>query len=170
MGVLTSIVAENDGWPDVVAEVNAWRGRCVAVLSQGEAAVSEMLLTLSQVEGRTPPVRLPQLIGQRIVALRHALSPAGAFHAEGAGAIDALDAFAACQALRNFLCHAPGTITRQRSGEWMLVLELLTFVRDRPVRRTLIIRQAERVAEARKVHAIAQRLQAKLALLRDTIT
>ena len=137
------ITVDTDPWPATQSAVNEWRGQCLAYLARAETAVSETLLVIAQADDRHPKIKLPHLIGQRCDALANAIGPEGPFHAEGKDVIEALDAYRAHGGLRNFLCHAPGKITRDRNGRWLLMLKILTFRANRPERSVHIIEEAE---------------------------
>ena len=169
MTVQMSIIAEVDPWPATVTAVNAWRGQCLAVLAAAETSVSETLLVMAQAGKRGSNVKLPHLIGQRCDALAKAIAPDGSFHAEGKAAIEALDAYRTHAPLRNFLCHAPGKISRERNGRWLLTLKVLAFRANHPEYSVHVIEEAESDKVVRGLRADCRRLRDCLQRLRATL-
>lgn len=169
MGIHTSIAAEADTWQHISAAVHGWRGRCLSVLARGEVAVSETLLALSAVATRGETVALPHLIGQRMQALADAIAVDGPFHVEGKRLTPALEAFRSHAALRTFLCHAPGTIARDQSGRWLLVLETLTLRGRRGERAVMVVKQAESAPILSQLSSDCQRMCALLQTLCEKI-
>ncbi|THD38190.1 MAG: hypothetical protein E7773_00050 [Sphingomonas sp.] len=167
MTIQMPIAAATDPWPATQAAVNAWRGQCLAHLARAETAVSETLVMLAQ--NREVAIKLPHLIGQRCDELAKAIAPDGPFHAQGGDVREALDAYRGHASLRNFLCHAPGKITCDRSGRWVLVLRILTFRANRPERSVHIVEESESSELLDRLRVDCRRLTDRLVVLRKKL-
>lgn len=102
-------------------EVNEWRGRCLHLLGQVEAAITDCLLSMSKVPGRGGEVRLQHLIGQRYEELAKAISSDGPFRVEGGKVSKAFSKFRESDFPRNMLCHATSEIALNEKGEWVAI-------------------------------------------------
>lgn len=128
---------------NATSRVNEWRGRCLDSFTRAEAAVTECLIALAEVEGKGQQVRLPHLVGQRLDALAQAVAAGGPFEAEGTGASLALERFRVHDSFRNMLCHGVGKVTLDPQGTWTLVLRLAALRSRRLSRDTLALTEAE---------------------------
>ena len=99
---------------NATSRVNEWRGRCLDSFTRAEAAVTECLIALAEVEGKGQQVRLPHLVGQRLDALAQAVAAGGPFEAEGTGASLALERFRVHDSFRNMF-----------SGDWREMQDLM---------------------------------------------
>lgn len=152
-------------WAEAHEAVNAWRGRCLNAFGRAEHAVSEALDRLSRDTERGALVKLPHLVGQRFEALGAAIGEGGPFEKDSASARAALEAFRAHDNLRAPLCHGLGKITIDQSNRWTLVVRMTSFRGRRVERSTYVWEEDEAKRLADRVHADAQRLQARLALI-----
>lgn len=157
--------AETIAWASVHEAVNAWRGRCLNAFARAEQAVTEALDRLSRDAARGATVKLPHLVGQRFEALASAISEDGAFGKDAGPARKALEAFRAHDAVRPLLCHGLGKISVDQSGRRTLVIRMTTFKGRRAERSMSVSEEGEARRLADQIHADAQRLQSRLALL-----
>lgn len=152
-------------WASVHEAVNAWRGRCLNAFSRAEYAVSEALDRLAQDAERGALVKLPHLVGQRFEALAAAIAPDGPFGDGAATVLKTLQAFRDHDSVRAPLCHGLGKISVDQAGRWTLVVRMTSFKNRRAERTMFVWEEEESRHLADRIHADAQRLQSKLALL-----
>lgn len=126
-----------------ISEVNAWRGRCLDTFTRAEAAVTECLLALSVMPGRSSDIALPHLLGERFDALASAVSANGPFALKCTHTTPALSRFRKHAPLRNMLCHAVANVTLDQKGQWTLIFRLAALRSGRVVREVLVIREDE---------------------------
>ncbi|MGY4398734.1 hypothetical protein ACVWZA_003944 [Sphingomonas sp. UYAg733] len=170
MNALTSIVVAKDlRWEEAIASVNTWRGTMIHYFTEAETDVSEALLSLAAVRGRGQKVKLRQLIGQRYEDLRSALGPEGPFAVEGEWTLTALDHLREHDALRNILCHGATKIALRRSGDWIIVIKLLTFRKGADERTRITFEQADADALLADLKNRINRLRKELKALREAI-
>lgn len=160
------LAAPASGWASVHESVNAWRGRCLNAFARAEHAVTEALDRLSQDPVHGANVRLPHLVGQRFEALAVAIGEGGPFASEAGASFKALEAFRLHDAVRTPLCHGMGKISVDQSNRWTLVVRMTSFKGRRTERATFVWEEDEARRLADRIHADAQRLQSRLALLR----
>lgn len=130
-------------WDRATRAAHQWRGEAIDVLAQGEAVVTEMLLTLHAVPGRGNAVKLRQLLGQRLSDLQDALKVDGPFAAEGKGAVARLAKFREHESFRAALCHGVATVAIDRQRRWLLVMRLVALECSGAKRTTLVINGEE---------------------------
>lgn len=159
----------DDVWDRAIASVNAWRGHAIQCFAQTEAAVSETLLTLANIEGRGGSVRLRRLVGQRFQDLQDALTLEGPFAAEGAAAGAALAAFREHEAVRAALCHGIAKIALDRHGRWLVVFRTLAFRGRDEERSGVTYEQPEADAFLADLKARGQKLGSALGALRAAL-
>lgn len=153
-------------WASVHEAVNAWRGRCLNAFARAEHAVTEALDRLSQDPAHGAEVKLPHLVGQRFEALAAMIGDDGPFAREGAAAFKTLTAFRAHDAVRAPLCHGVGKISVDQANRWTLIIRMTSFKAKRAERTMIVWEEDDARRLGDQIHADAQRLQAKLALLR----
>ncbi len=144
-----------DPFDIAVADVNTWRGRCVASFTRAEHLVTEALITLAETD---PSVTLPHLVGERYASLLKALNRRG----DAAIAVAAVEAFQRHDELRSFLCQGGARILLDRSQGWNAIFTLTTLLRQRVERRFLLVTAANAEALALEVRRDQQRLEARL--------
>lgn len=157
-------------WESIFTEVNAWRGVCVHHFSAVEMAVAESLLTLSEITPGGAEVRLRHLIGQRLEDLTAVTAPDGPFGEVGKSAQGELLQYREKhEAFRNLLCHGFVKVTVERSGQWMLVMRVLSFRSGEAERNTLALDRREALARLDALKRDGQRLVSVLGQLRKTV-
>lgn len=130
--------------------------------ARAEAAVSEALLSLSELPGRGEEVSLPHLVGQRYAALSELVGENGAFAAEGKGVAKSLAEWSGHHTFRTLLCHGMATVTLDHRGRWHLVMKMLTFRSGEAVRESMVIDEEEAAERLTVLHAARQRLEGRL--------
>jgi len=156
-------------WARIATEVNAWRGACLQSFAQAEAAVTEALLFLSNVDQHGPAVQLRHLVEQRFEDLAQAIGPEGGFAAEGCAAHDALVRFRTHERLRAHLAHDVARIAVERNGTWVVILRHLSIRSGNAERGTVAFEQAEAAEVLSEMKRKAQQLDAALDKLRRNI-
>lgn len=154
---------------EATARVNEWRGACIDAFVRAEAATTECLAVLAEVEGRGILVRLPHLVGQRLDALQAMIGVGCPFEAEGRPAATALERFREHDDFRSTLCHGVGHVTLDRRGCWTVVLRV-AVLRTRRLARTVHV-FTENEAELRRatVAAASRDLCSRLGQVRASI-
>lgn len=126
-------------WDRATRAANQWRSEAIDVLAQGEALVTEMLLTLHAVHGRGTQVKLRQLLGQRLADLHDAIKTDGPFATEGKCAVTRLAKFREHESLRATLCHGVATVALDRQRRWIMVIKLAALDSSGAKRTKLVI-------------------------------
>ena len=132
-------------WDRATRAANQWRSEAIDVLAQGEAVVTEMLLTLHAVHGRGEKVKLRQLLGHRLADLHDAINTGGPFASEGKCAIGRLTKFREHESLRATLCHGVATIALDRQRRWLMVIKLAALDSS-GVKRTRLVIEGDEAA------------------------
>ncbi|QCB53955.1 hypothetical protein E5675_05565 [Sphingopyxis sp. PAMC25046] len=157
-------------WDAIFAEVNAWRGACLHHFSTVEMAVTETLFDLSAAAPTGTGVRLRHLIGQRLEDLAVAISPDGPFKEVGKSAFIELSQFREKhESFRNLLCHGVVKITVERSGQWVLVMRVLSIRSRQAERNALALEKDEADALLTALKRDGQRLTSALGQLRKAV-
>ena len=141
-----------------VDRANAWRGRCIDTLAQGEAAVTDCLLRMVNDADRGAKVKAERLLGQRLQSLANAIDPNGPFAADGKGAVSKLKDFREHEALRTMLCHGKGKVLVDCSGRWSLFLVNVEITNRKPTRHERIIHEVDADTLAGALKRISQQL------------
>jgi hypothetical protein len=154
-------------WDAVFAEVNAWRGACVHHFSAVEVAVTETLLSLSEIGPGGTAIRLRHLIGQRLEDMTAAVAPDGPFHDAGKAAHgDLVHYREKHETFRNLLCHGFTKISVERNGHWVLVMRVLAIRSGKAERNTLVLDQSDALAKLEALRRDGGRLASALGQLR----
>jgi hypothetical protein len=153
-----------------IARVNEWRGRCLDAFSRAEFAVTECLLAMASDPVRGKNIKLPHLIGQRYEALAAAVGEAGLYAAEGRKVAAALSRLRQHDALRSVLCHGVGEVTLSRSGQWTLVLRLVSLRARRAEESVSVVQQEEGERTRDMLVGASRQLCAHLATLKAALS
>jgi hypothetical protein len=166
----TALPQHTANWDAIFAEVNAWRGACVHHFSAVEMAVTETLLSLSEVAPSGASVRLRHLIGQRLQDITAATGPGGSFSEAGKAAqIELLHYREKHETFRNQLCHGFTRISVERNGHWVVVMRAIAINARKPERTTLVLDQGEAMAKLDALKRDGSKLSSVLGNLRRTV-
>jgi hypothetical protein len=143
-----------------------WRGRCLDVFARSEAAVTETLLALAQVDDRGASLKLPHLVGQRYDALFNAVSNGGPFAAEGKAAVEPLAGFRKHDSFRTQISHGVFTVTLDHRGQWHLVARVVALRTGRASRDMFVTDQSEAHATLMSLEKDGSRLRSALGQVR----
>lgn len=143
-----------------------WRGRCLEVFARSEAAVTETLLILAQVDKRGASLKLPHLVGQRYDALSNAIGPDGAFADEGKAVVEPLSKFRSHDSLRTQISHGVFTVTLDHRGQWHLASRVLALRTGRANRDLFVTDQAGSDELLKSLEKDGGRLRSALGQLR----
>jgi len=95
-------------------DVNRWRGHCIESFARLERRMGEALELMATVSASSK--RLPITFGDKLKALRSAISPPGRF--ENAGLLKKLQDADALLEQRNLIVHASGKVWIDATGSW----------------------------------------------------
>ncbi|MGA1799347.1 hypothetical protein VH567_11270 [Sphingomonas sp. 4RDLI-65] len=151
------------------ARVNEWRGACIDAFVRAEAATTECLAVLAEVQDRGILVRLPHLVGQRLDALQAMIGPGCPFESEGRPAYAALERFREHDDFRSTLCHGVGHVTLDRRGCWTVILRVAVLRTRRLARFVQVFTEAEAEVRRSTVAAASRDLCSRLGQVRASI-
>ncbi|MBD8736246.1 hypothetical protein [Sphingomonas sp. CFBP 13706] len=149
--------------------MNEWRGACIDAFVRAEAATTECLAVLAEVEGRGILVRLPHLVGQRLDALQAMIGVGCPFEGEGRPAATALERFREHDEFRSTLCHGVGNVTLDRRGCWTVVLRVAVLRTRRLARSVQLFTENEAELRRSIVAAASRDLRSRLGQVRASI-
>lgn len=145
------------GWAD------KWRGQCIGLFAQMEAALGFLLVRSRHVPCYSDMrPAWPHLVGQRIDRARKLLAMDGPLKRHAEKMAPVLDAWAAEYEFRNFLCHGALEVAITSDHKVIFLFQMTEMRGSNPVERALPISQSAAGQRLKRLEIIAKTTIAEL--------
>ena len=120
---------------------DAWRGQCLQLFARAERCVAETLECAQELDAKVP---LRHLAGQRLKDFSDLAASNGTLK-EVAALTNAIDRWRLVEEKRLFLAHGVSLEARDKSGEWVVLLDTKVYSAKQKEQRRWTVTQDEAV-------------------------